>query len=310
MQIKDYIQGNKHGKEANRLEREAMNDAFLKDALQGFDAVSGNHTEIIERLEKKIGSPTGVRSNSRRLLYFVSVAASVLLLIGFGIYFIWDNKEQKSVIAMVQTNDSGEMTSLLPELAPPVSVNADQIEISKPANDAEIQIDKKIQTPHQPENTKPPIPAITEDDLQVVISEDAQDQILANAIAPPVSKEDEKAEDMDLAAEAEAEYAVARRSIQSPARARERAAEATISPTTFGEKEFEAYCLKNAVKNICDSDTISVRVSFDIDPTGKPTNIKCDQYTCEDAKKEIERLLDKSPAWTDVNRQITMDIKW
>jgi len=305
MQLKDYIQGNKHGKEANRLEREAMNDTFLQDALEGFDAVSGNHTEIIERLEKKIISPAVVRKQNRRILYFCSVAASVLLLIGFGVYFIWDKNEQKTVIAMVQTNDSGEMTSLLPESAPPVSVNADRIEIPKPATDVETQTVKEMQTPHQSENTNP---AIIENDLLVVVSEDAQDQILANAIAPPVLMEDKKAEDMAL--EAESEYMVARRSIQSSTRAREGAAEATISSTTFGEKEFEAYCLKNAAKNICNSDSISVSISFYIDPTGKPTNIKYDQYTCENAKKEIEKLLDKSPVWTVVNQQVTMIIKW
>jgi hypothetical protein len=112
-----------------------------------------------------------------------------------------------------------------------------------------------------------------------------------------------------MALSVEVEYLVARRSTQLVAQAQEGVTDLMSLKAIFGEKEFEAYCLKNAAKNICDSDSISVRVSFDIDPTGKPTNIKCDQYTCEDAKKEIERLLDKSPAWTNVNQQIRMIVR-
>ena len=316
MQIKDYIQGNKHGKEANRLEREAMNDTFLQDALEGFDAVSGNHTEIIERLEKQIGSPAGVRKENRRILYFYAVAASVLLLVGFGIYFIWDQEEQEPVIAMVQsvaseeTIESSRQESMLPP--PPASENIEQLVPAASVAGAGIPPAQSLQTPVEQEDTKldpqNEILAITEDDIQVVVSEDAQFQVFAQSIAPPVSKEDIIVEDMDLVAEAE--YAVARRSIQSAARSQEKSADLMPPEATFGEKEFEAYCLKNAAKNICDSDSISVKVSFHIDTAGKPTHIKYDQYTCENAKNEIERLLDKSPVWTVVNQEITMTIKW
>ena len=316
MQIKDYIQGNKHGKEANRLEREAMNDTFLQDALEGFEAVSGNHTEIIERLEKQIDSSSGVRKNNRRILYFYAVAASVLLLVGLGIYFILDKNEQKPVIAMIQSVAPEEMIESSRQAStpppPPASENIEQpVPVASVAG-AGIQPAQALQAPVQTEDTKldqqNEILAITEDDIPVVVSEDAQVQVFAQALAPLVSPEDEIAEDMALSEEVE--YAVARRSIQSAARAREEVVDSINLQATFGEKEFEAYCLKNAAKNICDSDSISVRVSFYIDTAGKPTNIKSDQYTCENAKKEIEDLLSESPAWTAVNQQVTMTIKW
>jgi hypothetical protein len=41
MNFKDYIQGKRHGREANQIEHEAMNDPFLQDAIDGFDNVQG-----------------------------------------------------------------------------------------------------------------------------------------------------------------------------------------------------------------------------------------------------------------------------
>jgi len=88
MQIKDYIKGNRQGKEANRLEREAMNDPFLQGALDGFDSVAGNHAEIIEQLEEKYAHPTVVLQSKKRKFFYWAAAASILLLIGFGAYFL------------------------------------------------------------------------------------------------------------------------------------------------------------------------------------------------------------------------------
>jgi len=108
MRLKDYIQSDKRGKEANRLEREALSDPFMQDALEGFDTVTGNHVAIIEELEKKYTNPTIVETRHAtslprrtRMLYW-SIAASILLLIGFGSYFFLErNKNDIPVIAKV-----------------------------------------------------------------------------------------------------------------------------------------------------------------------------------------------------------------
>ena len=92
MQLKDYIKGNRRGKEANRLEREAMNDPFLRDALDGFDSVAGDHAEIIEQFEEKYTSFTVIPESKNKAFFYWAAAASILLLIGFGTYFFWFDK--------------------------------------------------------------------------------------------------------------------------------------------------------------------------------------------------------------------------
>ena len=106
MQLKDYIQGNRRGKEANLLERESMNDPFLQGALDGFDSVAGDHAIIIEQLEDKYTNPnivkTGHAPSLRRLFYWAS-AASVLLLVGGGAYFLLkENKQNTPVFTEVR----------------------------------------------------------------------------------------------------------------------------------------------------------------------------------------------------------------
>jgi len=83
VKLSDYIQGKRHGKEANQLEREAMNDPFLQDAIDGYDSIDGNHLETIEKLNRQIQHKLNKKPAKHRLL-IVSIAASLTLLIGIG----------------------------------------------------------------------------------------------------------------------------------------------------------------------------------------------------------------------------------
>jgi TonB-dependent SusC/RagA subfamily outer membrane receptor len=101
MKLKDYIQGNKHGKEANRLEREALNDPFLQDALDGFNSVGGNHLDAIGRLEKELEKRIKSKEKSTdNHLWLVGIAASITLLIGFGCLFFIHNQSTDFVVAI------------------------------------------------------------------------------------------------------------------------------------------------------------------------------------------------------------------
>lgn len=83
MSLKNYIQGKRQGKNANQLEREAMNDPFLQDAIDGFDSVQGEHLPVIEELERQIANKTTKRPGHYRIWIF-SAAASLALLLGIS----------------------------------------------------------------------------------------------------------------------------------------------------------------------------------------------------------------------------------
>lgn len=72
-----YLQGKRSGREANRLEREALADPFLYEALEGLSAMEADHEQIISRLQLRI--QRRLNKKSRNLPYWL-VAASFALL--------------------------------------------------------------------------------------------------------------------------------------------------------------------------------------------------------------------------------------
>lgn len=105
MNLKDYIQGKRRGKEANELERKALNDAFLEDALDGFDAVQGDHLPVIETLEKRILTPQTTKKTTPMWRWIA--AAVAFLLIGTSLLeiFNYNNKKLPQVASVKPNNE-------------------------------------------------------------------------------------------------------------------------------------------------------------------------------------------------------------
>ncbi len=89
MKFLDYIKGSRKGKEAQRIELEAMRDPLLGDAVEGYDRVPGDHDAALERLRARIAERSAAESrpaaqipsgNRRRALRNWSIAAAVVLI--------------------------------------------------------------------------------------------------------------------------------------------------------------------------------------------------------------------------------------
>ena len=298
MQLKDYIRGDRRGKEANRLERKAMNDPFLRDALDGFDAVPGDHANTIERLEKKIAHTTVAPANKRKMFTYWSAAATILLLIGFGAYFLFKNDVPRNTLAILQTNkpESRMMDELLlPQIAP-----AMEEEAMMASEDATKESHQTM--PAQTQTAAKATPASPTVSQQNDLMADAAEEKKQEASEVVVVAYDTKKKD----ARTRSNEVFEARQSDSASKTYSKSAD---NPN-FGEKEFQAFCQQKAVKNLCHGKTISVKVTFFVEATGKPSQIKFNRYTCEEAKKEIERLLTASPTWTQADRKVTMTIQW
>ena len=85
--IRNYLRGDRRGKAANRLEREALSDPFLHEALEGYDVLPGNDAGDLERLERMIDRK-GYRG---RKMWWGYIAAASLLV---GVFlFLWKQEE-------------------------------------------------------------------------------------------------------------------------------------------------------------------------------------------------------------------------
>lgn len=101
MKLKDYISGKREGKDANRLEQDALNNPFLHEAIDGYDAFDGDHLPALESLEKELDKRINKKRGNRFLRRkMVWIAASIALLIGIGSFFmIWDSGTDNKFVA-------------------------------------------------------------------------------------------------------------------------------------------------------------------------------------------------------------------
>lgn len=96
MNLKDYIRGQRQGKEANQLERKAMDDPFLQDAIDGYDSMEGDHISMIEDLENRFSSPKK-RINKQRWIW--AATAAIILLIGIPLLLHKPYMEEDTAVA-------------------------------------------------------------------------------------------------------------------------------------------------------------------------------------------------------------------
>jgi hypothetical protein len=116
----DYITGNRRGREAHRLEREAMSDPFLADALEGYDSVGGDPSGALERLRGRVvrRADSGRR---RRIVRWVGVAAVLVLSLMVGYRFLFPEAMPEPIVPYL-----AEST----EIEPPPPTDSAQREIS------------------------------------------------------------------------------------------------------------------------------------------------------------------------------------
>jgi hypothetical protein len=86
MDLRYYIQGIRKGRDINYLERKAMQDSFLADAMEGYDKVKAEHAERIEKMIKQIIQQTRLKNNVAQRW---GIAISIILSLGVGGYFLW-----------------------------------------------------------------------------------------------------------------------------------------------------------------------------------------------------------------------------
>ena len=102
MDLLHYIKGFRKGKNAHHIEKEAMTDSFLSDALDGYESVEGNHIETVSRLQQKILGQTKKKNHSR--IWWA--AACAVLVTGISVYVFFPEQEKIIVSQEIQKQES------------------------------------------------------------------------------------------------------------------------------------------------------------------------------------------------------------
>lgn len=102
--LRRWIQGDIDQKEENRLDRQAREDDFLGEALDGYRRFPGSkHQERLERMREQLQSHTGKRKKRGALIlglpYRIAAAAAIVLAVGV---FWWLNPTSSTDLAQAE----------------------------------------------------------------------------------------------------------------------------------------------------------------------------------------------------------------
>lgn len=313
MNLLAYIQGERKGKEAHRIERESMRDPFLADALDGYDSVDGDHGERIGDIRKRV-STSGRKLNRR--FAFISIAASLILSISIGGYFLMNKNEHPLVAQSEMAVHEEDRTE---EIIPESTSEADE---QAAGNIAEVQ-DEQNQDNFETERRDvvvesspvPPPPPVAQDQL-IAIADDVAAEKEMEIQQPEIAAVDVSKDSKDSLMIAQTEPSQPGR-FTTPSGTGQRAmtSAASVKPEPkIGMKAYKKY-LKDSMKRPetgdCAKKKGEVIVEFKINAEGRPHNIEFRKKLCEDLDKEAIRLIENGPVWVgDTAKSVILEVKF
>lgn len=274
MSLFNYIRGNRKGKEAHRLEKDAMTDPFLADALEGFDTVDDDHMARLAALQKKLGDRSSQKSLHRKQSIWTSIAAvAVVLILIVGISHIGNSAGDNGLHA--QSTNMVPISIYIPE-----AVYTENIAVIATKN-TELTRNLSVQLGQY----KP----VAED----IAYESLEEELLA--LETGLNKEASLSHKEDL----EAIQIYIPTAIGASQRRHNQAPEPLM-----GMDDYKQY-LKKEIRRPsvwpCEGKTGTVLVEFSVDDEGNPYDVVAEYGICGASDDEAVRLVKDGPKWTPSN---------
>lgn len=129
--IRQYLAGELDDKAMHALERQALDDPFLADALEGYGQHApeqqAQQADLVSRLQARVAPK---ETKVRTMYYRWAAAAAILLLMFSAGWFLWDQQRNSAPVASVQVPPPAPVADSLPQdehAAAPALASADQL---------------------------------------------------------------------------------------------------------------------------------------------------------------------------------------
>ena len=307
MNINEYIKGQRHGKEAHKLERESMRDPFLSDAIDGFDIVNENHTERIGDMRRRILRKT---HQTNRWMTYAGIAASLVFIISIGGYFLF-NDTQDNFLAQSDFLHQNEAVTEQMAAEPMAIIEEEEIvakeelrnksvkqEQLNASEDSQKPISMASSAQYEASNDK----AIDVSDKEVVVEEiivAPEMMIVVEDEKDFISYEDAKVSQEKVILLDSVDIQASMRKKQERGMA---AALVFIPEPMIGWETYEKY-LTDSLRVPAIGDCVklkgAVEVTFNIDENGHPLDFVISKSLCPDADTEAIRLIKDGGLWTN-----------
>lgn len=299
MGLLSYIRGDRKGKAAHELERKAMQDPFLSEALDGYDDADVQDTDKrLLRLQGRVSR----RTRKRRVPIYGAVAAVLLLSLSVSIYLFTRYElpdEELAVLAESRTVDT--LSIMMP------AGNMEQIgkQESPVVADAEPVRSKKSQKKEM---------VAAERELQTVSD-------MADGLEESIVTVDEK-RDIYSSRRKIATLSSIRKDtalVQASATARNQSMALAAAPKlpepvpVMGYEKYYDYLYKSVVVPV-DSVGVSVKgtviLKFKIDEKGRPGDFVVVESLSPGLAQEVMRVLKAGPDWNPAGEVSSFVVKF
>jgi hypothetical protein len=130
--IQRYVQGKLSPREMHAMEKAALDDPFLADAIEGYQQALQEHDDKLvaaqlQQLQQHIQQPEAVKTAAAPVIPFrwwqVAAAAAIIIITGFWMYTLFNRTETASSlqVAKVTTNEKAAQQQVSPAPAPPAA---------------------------------------------------------------------------------------------------------------------------------------------------------------------------------------------
>jgi hypothetical protein len=274
MNILRYIQGFRQGKDAHDLEREAMEDPFLYEAIDGFDLVDDDHAKRVKKLQKQISSR--LQNKKHHKFQILSLVASVLVIVALSTYFLFPkNASTVNETASVQSQIDECEDLIQSEL----TQNSEQLLDQSQSKQKEVVafvpplVEKKIESEK----------LVPEESLSVAADYGIQEESASAKIESSIS--DKKAVNDSI----------------------------RVPVPVIGARAYNYYLERNIrildlADDNCNGGKGTVILLFHVNEKGRPYNISVFRSLCQSADKEAARLLREGPDWTIGDKEVKLEI--
>lgn len=305
--ISDYLRGKQTGKSANRLERKALSDPFLYEALEGLAGQEEDADVVLGILERRLQQRL---RRSRRPLYKWLVAASFLLIGGIAVLLL-QMKPEISEVPVISKQEG-----LLPPISEAQEESTVILENINPADTPVLMAKKEIVLSlglstgnnRKKENT---IASMEFDDTRAisVVSNSLKSEINDSAVLPDSGEVKVEESPFVLEEAVVIRYNPEKKMVLLGAvkmdRSKKRSYVIPIPISSGDIEKFDRYVVdslrypEDAARRGIEGD---VELSFRTDKRGQAIRIKVVKNLIRSCDKEAIRLLAQYQEWTHTDR--------
>lgn len=344
----DYHSGRMSQSAMHELEKAALNDPFLAQALEGYKNQHNIESDIIQlkkRIEKRTKENTNSnKSNHLKLLYSsLSVAASLLIIIVGAYFVLFKNDQEKNNSPVIAQNNPTTINKYLknnPSETPTTKTDGIQVEKEQQNNTKTTPVLTTVAPTFPNDKISTKIIDIDFDGKKEMVTEPPaviEDLTIQNSVLSGNSKENEK-DAAILAAPITNEKEnkqVAVKLTQKKSNADQIVDTKVVASTTMtdlnvtasnnyaigynaepqsGWTNFNQYIEKNK-KIILDEQGKLIKgkviLSFIVNKKGRPTKIKVETSLNKKCDEEAIRLIKQGDSWNNVNnKRMSLEINF